>query len=107
MRYYKLDENKKTIPCDLMEWSQRFEDQDGRRVEWTEIDKFDISTVFLGLDHNYFGGRPLLFETMIFDPDGNDVYMRRCSTWEEAQGQHLSALDWLCDYIGNGCKDVD
>lgn len=56
----------------------------------------DVSTVFLGLDHNWGGGPPLLFETMIFT-DGEGGYCRRYSAWEEAEAGHwetVRMLDW-------------
>lgn len=52
-----------------------------------------VSTVFLGIDHNFSSdGPPLLFETMIFDDyDSGDMW--RYSTWEEAEAGHKSALN--------------
>lgn len=55
-----------------------------------------VSTVFLGLDHNYARILdptlpPLLFESMAFwrVPGGSDGYeQERCSTWIEAEAQH-------------------
>lgn len=47
-----------------------------------------ISTVFLGIDHNYnLEGPPLVFETMIFGgiKDGQQF---RFSTWEDAESFH-------------------
>jgi hypothetical protein len=36
-----------------------------RRVKLTEHELFVLSTVFLGLDHRFYGnGTPLVFETM-------------------------------------------
>lgn len=37
-----------------------------KRVAVTEIGPYTVSTVWLGLDHNYRGGPPLIFETMVF-----------------------------------------
>ncbi len=57
---------KTAIPCDnLFAWAQWFEAAD-RLVAKTEVGDVRISTVFLGLDHNFGEGDPLLFETMIF-----------------------------------------
>lgn len=43
------------------------EDVDYRRVAWTLIGEgIEISTVWLGIDHNFFDGPPLIFETMVF-----------------------------------------
>lgn len=35
-----------------------------------------LSTVWLGLDHNFFGGPPLIYETMLFAPDKDNVRLR-------------------------------
>ena len=44
-----------------------FEDYDYKRVDLTEVGPYVVSTVWLGLDHNYMeNGPPLIFETMVF-----------------------------------------
>lgn len=51
---------------------------------------FTVSTVFLTLDHNYFpGGVPLLFETMIFDWDGETEH--RSKRWQDFQLRYPTA----------------
>ena len=60
-----------------------------RVVFQTEVGASMVSTVFLGIDHNFFNdGPPILFETLIFtDGDGGgECY--RCATWLEAEQQH-------------------
>lgn len=68
-----LDENGEPVPePDLMRWAQWFEGE-FRRLARTEISpQLFVSTVFLGLDHN-FGqtGPPILWETMVFRNRGN------------------------------------
>lgn len=60
---------KLAVPVKTVEeWAQRFE-HDKKRVADTQVGKFWISTVFLGLDHNFGTGLPILFETMVFGPD--------------------------------------
>ena len=49
-----------------------------------------VSTVFLGLDHNYGDGPPLIFETMIFGGP-LDQWQDRYSTEEEAKLGHERA----------------
>jgi hypothetical protein len=72
---------------DVMDWAKWYETSD-RRVDFTELGNgVHVSTVFLGLDHNWFGEHPLLFETMVF-VDGNSVDCERCETWHEAEWQH-------------------
>lgn len=67
-----------------------------RRVAVTEVDGILVSTVWLhGIDHNWGGGPPLIFETMVFgaeDEDG-DHPVRRYSTEEQAIRGHIEALD--------------
>ncbi len=71
----------------LIEWAKWFETAD-RTVNTTKInDNITISTVFLALDHNHFGGQPLLFETMVFR-NGSGCEMDRCSTWKGAEKMH-------------------
>ena len=46
-----------------------------------------VSTVFLGLDHNHYGGRPILFESMVFGGK-HDLNQYRYHTIEEAIEGH-------------------
>ena len=62
-----------------------------------------VSTVFLGIDHNFENeGSPLLFETMIFEcaPDGavldwSELYCRRYATVGEARTGHSQIVALL------------
>ena len=67
-----------------------FESIDNMIVARTTVDDVLVSTIFLGIDHNFGDGPPLLFETMIFGGT-EDSYQERCSTWEEAEEQHKKA----------------
>jgi hypothetical protein len=84
--------DRKPVACpDMVKWGRWMERAD-RHVGRTAVGPLDISTVFLGLDHNFFGGQPILFETMIFGFDGEDSYQTRCSTWDEAEAMHRAAV---------------
>ena len=91
-KYYRL-EGHKGVPCDLMTWARAFEfSNPSHIVAKTDVGDSRVSTVFLGLNHNYFDdGPPLIFETMIFG-SSLDQYLERCSTWEEAEAQHAVAV---------------
>ena len=66
---------------------------DEYRVAFDDIGDVRISTVFLGLDHDYAGHGPsLLFETMIFG-GRYEGYQTRYSTWIEAKVGHAQAVD--------------
>lgn len=68
-------------------WADWFETAD-RQVARTDIGRTCVSTVFLGLDHNFCDdGPPLLFETMVFGGE-HDQYQERYSTWDEAVNGH-------------------
>ena len=55
----------------------------------------EVSTVFLGLDHNsYCGGPPAIFETMVFGGE-YDEYQERYSTWDEAELGHKEIVERL------------
>jgi len=96
---YILDKNHELIETDLITWARFLEDIKNRRVAQDfigdsrkttagEIAKLIIiSTVFLGIDHNFGEGEPLLFETMIFGGK-RDEEQERWHTWKEAEEGH-------------------
>jgi hypothetical protein len=86
-RCYKLDGHTPVVVDNLIEWATWFEDAD-RQVGLTDMgDGVRVSTVFLGLDHSFYGGAPILFETMVFGGP-HDQLQKRCATWEEAAKLH-------------------
>jgi hypothetical protein len=85
----KYDKYGKTIS--LAEWSVLMGDGEYKRVAETTLpDGKWISTVWLGLDHSFGEGKPLVFETMVFPSKGNycDLDMQRYFTLEEAKEGH-------------------
>jgi hypothetical protein len=80
------------VECkDINEWAKCFEDKN-RIIAQTNGCGVRVSTVFLGLDHAFGGGKPLLFETMMFK-NGHGDDTGRCSTWDEAETQHRMACE--------------
>ena len=76
------------IPCySLLEWGRTLASCE-RVVAWTGGERKCVSTVFIGLDHRFWGkGPPLVFETMLFiDGSGEDT--ERYSSWEDAEIGH-------------------
>jgi len=83
---------KMPVSCDdLMTWAKWFETAD-RHVAKTNIGDVKISTVFLGLNHNWGSGPPLLFETMVFGGE-LDGEQERYSTWDEAEKGHKRMVE--------------
>jgi hypothetical protein len=87
--YYVLEGKRVRPAADMAEWARMF--AAARQVARDELGGCLVSTVFLGIDHQFFGnGPPLLFETMLFTPDGEE--MVRYSTWEQAERGHAAML---------------
>ncbi len=86
--YYILDGHTPIKAEDMLKWAMWFETAD-RIVAQTEISEaVMVSTVFLGLDHNYTGeGPPVLFETFVFGGE-LEGECHRYRTWEEAEEGH-------------------
>ena len=91
MRKYTLDADGRPVPCeDIMEWGRWMET--GERVTaLTEFDGGKVSTVFLGLDHSFDHGEPVLWETMIFGGP-HDGYQNRYTSREAAVRGHAVAV---------------
>ncbi len=78
----------------LLEWARDLADTKGRILKQEYLwNGLWVSTVWLGLDHSFGFGPPLIFETMVFDRlnDGSsaDLDMDRYSTLEDAELGHL------------------
>lgn len=119
LKHYILRDGE-IVAATLLEWAEWFETEE-RIIEQTDIpcegamqrkmnpdrepgslekmtikvvtNTVSVSTVFLGLDHNWGNGPPILFETMIFGGEHDD-YQTRCATLVEAKKMHTRAL-WL------------
>jgi hypothetical protein len=94
--YYILDDAGNPVAVrDILEWGRWYETAD-RTVCKTEVRPgVRVSTIYLGLDHG-FGGRPLLYETMVFGlPDGSPLedYQERYATRAEAVAGHWRAVE--------------
>ncbi len=93
-KYYVLDGHNPKEVDDILGWAASFEDTKSRVVDQTKIGESEISTVFLGLNHRYGEGEPLLFETMIFGGK-EDGFQERYSTWDEAVKGHEIACNMV------------
>ena len=84
-------------PATFEEWARWFESPDnGRILKQEVVGDAKVSTVFLGLNHNFDpDGPPILWETMIFG-GVHDQYQDRCSgNREQAEAMHLKAVKLL------------
>lgn len=107
-RTYILKDGKPVL-VDSMTWAYWFQKvRKERIVKQERIGKYRVSTVFLGLDHNWNPkGPPILWETMVFKGDPkpppseswDDIAMDRCSgNWEQAEAMH----ERMCKKVRGG-----
>jgi len=87
---YILINDKPVAEPDVIKWADWYDSAD-RVVAKADIGDVSISTVFLGIDHSFGYGSPILYETMIFGGD-HDGFQQRHETKEQALIGHGSAL---------------
>ena len=88
--HYILD-GKEPRETDLMTWARWFKDAERHFADETVGGDVRVSTVFLGLDHSFGAGPPLLFETMVFGGP-LDQEQDRYPTWAEAEQGHAAMV---------------
>lgn len=85
--FYSLNEDLEVEPCD--------ENFETKVLQQEYVGEAFLSTIFLGLDHNFHEeGPPILFETMIFGgpQDGEQV---RSTTYVKAMSHHYRLKEEL------------
>jgi len=83
--------DKDGTSIELMDWAKLIENKDYCRIDETTLANGSwVSTVWLGANHQYAGGPPLIFETMVFPLENvvDKQDMERYSTLKEAQAGH-------------------
>ena len=96
-RFYKRDGKPYTGKDPVLQWGRDMEVEANKTVKQDRLKNgIFISTVWLGLDHQYGEGEPLIFETMVFWRNGyTDMDMRRYSTEHQAVYNHnLMVKKW-------------
>ena len=84
---YKLKGKRAVLCKDLQVWANGL-DSTARMVATDFVGEVKVSTVFLGVDHNFSNqGPPILFETMVFG-GMLDREQQRYATWEKAEAGH-------------------
>ena len=90
-----LLKNKKGEKITREEWQELMNDRDYRIIKQEDIknDRW-VSTVWLGSDHQFGEGEPLVFETMVFPKgDWGELDVRRYTTEEEAIKGHKEMVE--------------
>lgn len=98
-RFWKMDlVSHHVTRVSFDEWCQ-IHNPDNYSIAWTGNEGTYVSTVFLGIDHNFTGTAPgpVLFETMIFGGEFDGGQFRYC-TYEEALQGHAEAVKTVFGY---------
>jgi hypothetical protein len=93
--HWILDENGEPVPePDLLTWALWFEHAHLRRAAFTRVaPHLSVSTIFLGIDHNFLEtGPPILWETMVFY-NGKSNEMRRYASRSAAMAGHQAMVE--------------
>jgi len=108
--YWKLNPDHTVTPYtgtdeeQVLAWGKDFND-DARFLAQDEIEGMMVSTIFLGIDHAFGHGPPILFETMWFsagtrtftfagkEHEAHEALdQRRYATWDEAMAGHAELV---------------
>lgn len=91
---YVLNENGSPIvEPDFMKWAEWFEKAD-RHVADEKVGNVRVSTVFLGLNHNFSqDGSPILWETMVFGGKLDQEQDRCSGSKEQAEAMHAKMVE--------------
>lgn len=92
--YMLNDDGEPVAVTDVLKWADWFETAN-RKIANDQIGECRVSTVFLGVDHSFGDGPPLLFETMVFGPDNHpfDEECERYATRTEAFAGHKAMCE--------------
>jgi hypothetical protein len=87
--YFGLDGE----PISRERWIEMWEDIDVKRIGYNEVGSYHVSTVWLGINHSFGDGPPVIFETMIFGEGPLDQEQWRYCTRQGAEKGHRAAVD--------------
>ena len=91
-KLYTLNKKGEPIPAtDIYHWWNMFEISKQRIVKQERIGKSKVSTVFLGIDHNFLNRSeqaPILWETMVFGGKLDQEQDRCSGSRKQAKAMH-------------------
>lgn len=100
LKHWILDDEGRPIQVDLLTWAKWFGTRK-RVLAFETVGQNMISTIFLGIDHNFEeGGPPVLWETMSFGAKLNNEMLRCAGTKEQAEAMHEEMVKAVCKASG-------
>lgn len=86
--------DKQGRSINLVEYEELLKHDGYKVVDVTTINDVTISTVWLGINHNYGEGAPVIFETLVFGGT-HDGSMERYNTEDEALEGHEAMVNFV------------
>ena len=96
-RFYKLVD-RVPVRCSLAEYADAMKDDANRIIAQATIGELQVSTIFTGIDTNWGGNTPILFETVVFGLPGDLRPQWSLSTWDEALSIHNELVSLLTQH---------
>lgn len=94
---YILDDDNNVIPATITEWG-KFRRTHRKIVKQEHVEKYFVSTVFVGIDQSFIDDELKVFETMVFPNESiQEEYCERYGTYKEAEEGHERAVQWVKD----------
>lgn len=81
-------------PIDIHQWNALLGDPNYKIVWQSFVNGWHVNTVWLGVDYG-FAPAPIIFETSLCAPGGDDEYIFRYATEETARAGHERVLEAL------------
>lgn len=91
--YWILEGTTPVLCSDHVKWCSWFATAN-RKVAEDVVEGHLVSTIFLGINHDFLSSKPILFETMVFDGEETmqEEYHLRYSNWDDAVAGHRAIL---------------
>lgn len=103
-------------PISLAAWLALLGSPGAKRVALTQVGPYMVSTVWLGLDHSFGAGDPLIFETMVFPAEGwadpterNPAFefQDRYASEQRAREGHAETVLLICATLSEQWPDLE
>ena len=93
MYYVLTNRGVPVLEEDAIKWCQFIGNGELRKVAKDRVGYMVVSTVFLGIDHNFGGDTPILWETLVFGEGSMVDEIDRCGgNREQAEAMHAKML---------------
>jgi hypothetical protein len=100
LKHWILDEKGRPVQVDLFTWAEWFGTADKTICQETIAQNW-VSTIFLGIDHNWVPhGPPILWETMTFGAKLDRETLRCAGSKEQAEAMHEQMVKAVCKASG-------